>query len=114
MIQQSYNGRDVNVSFPYGKRSATTLQKSELSKHYRCLHLLKSWKAILKKIKKSLPTDPNLEDHAIGNTRIFLFGLTKNQRKPKNILDLYTKIEVNINHRKSNLIMTKWTKNVLI
>ena len=26
------------------------------------------------KKKKSLPTDPNFEDHAIGNTHIFLFG----------------------------------------
>ena len=28
------------------------------------------------KKKKSLPTDPNFEDHAIRNTHIFLFGLT--------------------------------------
>ena len=26
--------------------------------------------------KKSLPTDPNFEDHAIGNTHYFFFGLT--------------------------------------
>ena len=53
MIQQSYNGRQ---SFPYEKRSATTLQKSELSKHYRCLHPLKSWKAIKKKKNPYPPT----------------------------------------------------------
>jgi hypothetical protein len=29
----------------------------------------------LKKKKKSLPTNPNFEDHAIGNTHIFFFGL---------------------------------------
>jgi hypothetical protein len=69
MIQQSYNGRQ---SCPYEKRSATTLQKSELSKHYRCLHPLKSWKAI----KKKKNPYPNLEDHAIGNTHIFFFGLS--------------------------------------
>jgi hypothetical protein len=28
------------------------------------------------KKKKSRPTDPNFEDHAIGNTHIFFFGLT--------------------------------------
>jgi hypothetical protein len=29
-----------------------------------------------KKNKKSLPTDPNFEDHEIGNTHIFFFGLS--------------------------------------
>jgi hypothetical protein len=28
------------------------------------------------KKKKSLPTDPNFEDYAIGNTHIFFFGLS--------------------------------------
>jgi hypothetical protein len=26
--------------------------------------------------KKSLPTDPNFEDHVIGNTHIIFFGLS--------------------------------------
>jgi hypothetical protein len=83
MIQQSYNGRDVNTSFPYGKRSATTLQKSELSKHYRCLHLLKSFEV------GNGDKFPDFADllfffgiknvrvgWSIRNTHIFLFGLS--------------------------------------
>jgi hypothetical protein len=30
---------------------------------------------VKKKKKKSRPTDPNVEDYAIGNTPIFFFGL---------------------------------------
>jgi hypothetical protein len=29
-----------------------------------------------KKKKKSIPTDPNFEDHAIGNTHIFFLALS--------------------------------------
>ena len=29
-----------------------------------------------KKKKKKIPTDPNFEDHAIGNTHIFFLALT--------------------------------------
>jgi hypothetical protein len=36
---------------------------------------LKSWKEIYKK-KKIPPTDPNFEDHAIGNTHIFFGPIT--------------------------------------
>jgi hypothetical protein len=50
----------------------TALDGSESSD--MCLCNLK--KNIKNKIKKSLPIDPNFEDHAIGNTHIFLFGLT--------------------------------------
>ena len=34
------------------------------------------------KKKKSLPTDPNFEDHAIGNTHFFLVGLMEKQQIP--------------------------------
>ena len=42
---------------------------------FRGWSILVDFKKVYKK-KKSLPTDPNFEDHAIGNTHIFLFGLS--------------------------------------
>jgi hypothetical protein len=43
------------------------------------------------KKKKSLPTDPNFEDHAIGNTHIFLFGLMQISTLSLPVLNLFLK-----------------------
>jgi hypothetical protein len=37
--------------------------------------ILVGFKKEKKKKKKSLPTDPNFEDHVIGNTHIFFLAL---------------------------------------
>ena len=43
------------------------------------------------KKKKSLPTDPNFEDHAIGKTHIFLFGLMQISTLSLPVLNLFLK-----------------------
>ena len=43
------------------------------------------------KKKKSLPTDPNFEDHAIENTHIFLFGLMQISMLSLPVLNLFLK-----------------------